>query len=156
MSRRVPENERAGHRRLKVAPAPPAKAIPEPDFHKLLGPESGPVALAEWRRIVPLLQKMGSATAIDAYLLREYCVCFARCEACEEQLTREGLLIDGQRAGTKVRHPLTTVSNSYRTASKAICAQLGIGASSRGQMNLSAPKTREPAGEGWLPPKVGT
>jgi P27 family predicted phage terminase small subunit len=140
---------------LKEAVAPPPRAIPVPNFHTLLGPESGAVALAEWNRIVPILQRMGSASAIDAYLLREYCVCFARTEACEEQLSREGLLIDGQREGTKVRHPLTTVSNTYRTASKAICAQLGIGANVRGQMNLTPPKAPNGAGTtGWLPEKV--
>jgi P27 family predicted phage terminase small subunit len=125
-----------------------------PDFHRLLGAEWGPVAVAEWGRIVPLLQRMGAASAVDAFLLREYVLCYVRCQQCEEQLTREGLLIDGQRAGTKVRHPLTTVSNSYRTASKAICGQLGVGASSRGQMNLTAPKATPTATQGdWLPPK---
>src|SRR5512137_2246215 len=113
MTRRVPEIERAGHRKLKVAVTPPPREIPCPDFHALLGPESGAVALAEWNRVTPLLQRMGSATAIDAYLLREYAVCFARTQACEEQITREGLMVKGQREGSMVKHPLVSVSNAY-------------------------------------------
>jgi P27 family predicted phage terminase small subunit len=155
MTRRVPDGQmRAGHRKLKVAPAPPPREIPLPDFVRLLGTESGPIALAEWQRVVPLLRKMGSASALDAYLLREYCVCFARTLAAEEQITREGLMVAGQRAGSMVKHPLVSVSNAYRNASRTICTQLGIGANVRGQMNLTPPKEPKPEAGGWLPERV--
>ena len=157
MTRRVQnEVERSGHRKPKEAVAPPPRAIPVPDFHTLLGPESGAVALAEWQRVVPLLTKMGSASAIDAYLLREYCVCFARTQACEELITAQGLMVTGQRQGSLVKNPLVSVSCAYRNASRTICQQLGIGANVRGQMNLTPPKTRpqDEAGAGWLPERV--
>ena len=152
MTRRAKsEIERAGHRKLKVAVTPPPREIPVPDFFSILGDESGAVALAEWQRIVPALQKMGSACSIDTYLLREYCVCFVRTVECETQITKDGVLVDGQREGTKVRHPLVTVSNSYRNASRTICQQLGIGANVRGQMNVTPPKRSLTNGDGdWL------
>ena len=65
-------------------------------------------------------------------------------------------MVKGQREGSMVKHPLVSVSNAYRNASRTICAQLGIGANVRGQMNLTAPKTRpqDEVATGWLPERV--
>jgi P27 family predicted phage terminase small subunit len=154
MSRRVQdENVRAGHRKLKVAPPPSSREIPCPDYVTLLGPADGAVALAEFQRLAPMLRRMGSVTAIDANVLGDYCTCFARLAAVEATLTSEGLVVEG-RADTKVKNPLVAVASSYRQSLKSLAAQLAIGASSRGTMNLTAPKT-PPADtdHSWLPPK---
>lgn len=152
---RAPEMARAGHRRLKVADPPPPQAIPVPDFAELLGPEWGAVATEEWARVVPVLERMGSAHAVDVFLLREYCVCFARLVQIETLITEEGLVVPGQREGAFIKNPVCTLGNAYRASSKAICQQLGIGANSRGTMSLTPPKRSAAIapGENWLPPR---
>lgn len=149
MSRRVPENQRAGHRKLKVAPAPSLREIPRPDYVALFGPRDGAVALAEFERLTPLLRRMGSATVIDSNVIGDYCLCHARLQAIEATMTAEGLLVTG-RADTKVKNPLVAIATSYRQSLKSLAAQLGIGAGSRGTMNLTAPKPKPAERTNWL------
>ena len=157
LPRKVPDIERAGLTKpLKEAVAPPPREIPVPDFFALLGDDSGAVALAEFNRIVPQLAKMGAAASVDALLLREYCICWARLAAIERQITREGMMVKGRGEGAFVKHPLIAAGNSYRTSARALAAQIGVGANARGLMHLTPPKKRpsDEPGIGWLPEKV--
>lgn len=55
-----------------------------------------------------------------------------------------------------VKHPLMAAGNAYRTGSRAICHQIGIGAHARELIHLTPPKTRpqDEPGTGWLPERV--
>jgi hypothetical protein len=61
-----------------------------------------------------------------------------------------------RREGSMVKHPLMAAGNAYRTASRAICHQIGIGAHARELIHLTPPKTRpqDEPGTGWLPERV--
>lgn len=89
-------------------------------------------AAAEWARIVPVLVKTVGLGVIDYSLVVDYCVTRARLDWCELQLSRDGLVVMGQRG--LCRNPLTTVASQYRAAMKHHTGELGLSPSSRGTM----------------------
>jgi P27 family predicted phage terminase small subunit len=90
------------------------------------------VATREWRRVVPVLQQMAGLTSVDRSTAVDYCVCVARLEWCERQLSIEGLVTMGQRG--PCRNPLTTIASQYRTQLKAYIGELGLSPSARGRL----------------------
>ena len=81
-------------------------------------------ASEEWRRVEPVLSKSVGLGAVDFTTLVEYCVCVARLEWCERQLSVQGLVVMGQRGAC--RNPLTTVATQYRTQLKTYIRELGL------------------------------
>lgn len=90
------------------------------------------VASREWARVVPVLQMMAGLTSVDRSTAVDYCVCVARLEWCERQLSIEGLVTMGQRG--PCRNPLTTIASQYRTQLKAYIGELGLSPSARGRL----------------------
>jgi P27 family predicted phage terminase small subunit len=90
------------------------------------------VAGREWQRVVPVLQQMAGLTSVDRSTAVDYCVCVARLEWCERQLSIEGLVTMGQRG--PCRNPLTTIASQYRTQLKAYIGELGLSPSARGRL----------------------
>jgi P27 family predicted phage terminase small subunit len=90
------------------------------------------VASREWARVVPVLQQMAGLTSVDRSTAVDYCVCVARLEWCERQLSIEGLVTMGQRG--PCRNPLTTIASQYRTQLKAYIGELGLSPSARGRL----------------------
>lgn len=90
------------------------------------------VAAREWARVVPVLKMMAGLTAVDRSTAVDYCVCVARLEWCERQLSIEGLVTMGQRG--PCRNPLTTIATQYRTQLKAYIGELGLSPSARGRL----------------------
>lgn len=81
-------------------------------------------ASEEWRRVEPVLSKSVGLGAVDFTTLVEYCVCVARLEWCERQLSVQGLVVMGQRGAC--RNPLTTIATQYRTQLKTYIRELGL------------------------------
>jgi P27 family predicted phage terminase small subunit len=81
---------------------------------------------------VPVLQMMAGLTSVDRSTAVDYCVCVARLEWCERQLSIEGLVTMGQRG--PCRNPLTTIASQYRTQLKAYIGELGLSPSARGRL----------------------
>jgi P27 family predicted phage terminase small subunit len=90
------------------------------------------VASREWQRVVPVLQQMAGLSSVDRSTAVDYCVCVARLEWCERQLSVEGLVTMGQRG--PCRNPLTTIASQYRTQLKAYIGELGLSPSARGRL----------------------
>jgi P27 family predicted phage terminase small subunit len=90
------------------------------------------VAGREWQRVVPVLQQMAGLTSVDRSTAVDYCVCVARLEWCERQLSIEGLVTMGQRG--PCRNPLTTIASQYRTQLKTYIGELGLSPSARGRL----------------------
>lgn len=89
-------------------------------------------AAAEWDRVVPILTKTVGLGVIDYSTVVDYCVCRARLDWVELQISRDGVLVMGQRG--ICRNPLTTVASQYRAAMKHHIGELGLSPSSRGTM----------------------
>lgn len=94
------------------------------------------VARREWRRVVPVLKKSAGLADVDAQLAHDYCVCVARIDQCERELSTGGLLILGERGWQK--NGATTIVGQYRTQLRAYIGELGLSPSAR--TRLAAPK----------------
>jgi len=91
------------------------------------------VARREWRRVVPVLEHTAGLGAVDATILADYCICVARIDECERDISRRGMLIEGERGWQK--NGATTVAGQYRTQLKAYIGELGLSPSARGRMS---------------------
>lgn len=90
------------------------------------------VARREWRRVVPVLRHTAGLGEVDATILADYCICVARIDECERDISRRGMLIEGERGWQK--NGATTVAGQYRTQLKAYIGELGLSPSARGRM----------------------
>jgi phage terminase, small subunit, putative, P27 family len=86
-------------------------------------------ASAEWQRVVPVLRNSVGLSDVDHSLVKDYCICVARLEWCEHELSREGLKVLGQRGETK--NGLQTTANGYRAAVRTYTRELGLSPSAR-------------------------
>jgi P27 family predicted phage terminase small subunit len=87
------------------------------------------VARREWRRIVPVLKHSAGLADVDATLLHDYCVCVARLDQCEREISTTGLLILGERGWQK--NGATTIAGQYRSQLKVYIRELGLSPSAR-------------------------
>lgn len=94
------------------------------------------VARREWRRVAPVLKHSAGLADVDANLLHDYCVCVARIDQCERSLSRDGLLLLGERGWQK--NGATTIVGQYRTQLRAYIGELGLSPSAR--TRLTAPE----------------
>ena len=86
-------------------------------------------AAEEWARIVPVLKTSVGLGNPDYSTVVDLCICVARLEWCERQISKEGLVVEGQRG--PCRNPLTTVASQYRTQFKTYIRELGLSPSAR-------------------------
>lgn len=112
--------------------------VPDPE-QRAVNTRCREVARREWRRVVPVLELTAGLAAVDAQLLLDYCICVARIDQCERALSREGLLMLGERGWQK--HGATTVVGQYRTQLRAYIGELGLSPSAR--TGLKPPKGPE-------------
>lgn len=87
------------------------------------------VARREWRRVVPVLRHTAGLAAVDAAALHDYCVCVARIDQCERELSRNGLLMQGERGWQK--NGATTIVSQYRAQYKIYLREFGLSPSAR-------------------------
>ena len=93
-----------------------------------------PAARLEWRRVVPILTTFKILSPVDRRALADYCLCAARLDECEADISARGLLIDGERG--KVKNPAAQLARQYRTELRQWCKSFGLTPDSRGRMNL--------------------
>ncbi|AYN57268.1 terminase small subunit [Arthrobacter phage Bridgette] len=86
-------------------------------------------AAEEWGRVVPVLKHSVGLGNTDYFTVVDLCICIARLEWCERQISKEGLIVEGQRG--PCRNPLTTVAAAYRTQFKTYIRELGLSPSAR-------------------------
>lgn len=86
-------------------------------------------ASQEWQRIVPVLQNSVGLGAVDWSIVVDLCICVARLEWAEHELSREGLIVLGQRG--PARNPHTTIASQYRTQIKTYIRELGLSPAAR-------------------------
>lgn len=94
------------------------------------------VSRREWRRVVPVLKHTAGLAAVDAHLLHDYCLCVARIDQCERDLSTRGMLVEGERGWQK--NGATTIVSQYRAQLKAYIRELGLSPSAR--TGFSPPK----------------
>lgn len=87
------------------------------------------VASREWMRVVPILKVSAGVSDVDTQVLHDYCVCIARIDQCERELSRDGLVRRGERGWQK--NPHTTIVGQYRQQLRSYIAELGLSPSAR-------------------------
>lgn len=71
------------------------------------------VASIEWRRIVPVLEVTAGIGEVDHATVKDLCVCVARIDQAERDLSERGLMVTAER-GT-VKNGAATSAGQYRT-----------------------------------------
>jgi P27 family predicted phage terminase small subunit len=94
----------------------------------------GPVARAEWRRVTGILDRMGILSVLDRASLADYCTVVERLQEASTAITKEGLLVKGERG--MVKNPACQLERQYRQALLSYCSLFGLAPSPRGRMEL--------------------
>lgn len=96
------------------------------------------VARRAWRRIVPILDAQGLISTVDLTILADLCICEARIDQCERDITRRGVSIVGDKGqGYPVKNHSITAAAQYRTQLRFLVAELGLTPSSRGRLETA-------------------
>jgi P27 family predicted phage terminase small subunit len=112
--------------------------LPEPPWHALLPPGTRHPdraeqlqrdAQAEWRRVVPLLARLGVLSDLDAATVIDYALCWALLRECDRLVASEGIGQRGERGIQK--NPAVTAANQYRAQLRFYIAELGMSPAAR-------------------------
>lgn len=126
----IPQDELAEPDWLEVWPATRDKEL------QPVNARAREVARREWRRVVPKLRRAAGLGVVDLAVLTDYCICVARLDECERDISRRGLLLQSERADRGlVRNPSTTVAAQYRTQLARYVGELGLSPSARGRLS---------------------
>ncbi len=133
-----------GHRPVKEGVKLPPAELEEPDWLEAFPAVKGQatqlsanrrcreVARREWQRVVPVLKYTAGLAAVDVTVLQDYCICVARIDQCERLLSRQGLLMEGERGWQK--NGASTIASQYRAQLKTYISELGLSPSARGRI----------------------
>jgi P27 family predicted phage terminase small subunit len=108
-----------------------------------------PEARAEWRRVVPALDKIGMLAKVDRAALTAYCETWATFVTAQRDLHEHGLVLhiyedlavtdDGKTIKVQVRatkNPSVMVARDAAAQIRAFCAEFGLTPSARSRMEL--------------------
>lgn len=124
-----------GKRPIKEGLKLPPAELAEPDWAETFegvdadNSRCRTVARREWQRVVPVLKFTAGLAEVDVSALQDYCVCVARIDQCERELSRNGLLMQGERGMQK--NGATTVVSQYRAQYKIYLREFGLSPSAR-------------------------
>lgn len=144
-----------GHRPIRESVVIPPDDLPEPDWlevwpavrdkaQQAVNQRAREVARREWRRVVPVLKVAAGLGAVDAMVLRDYCVCVARLDEAERDISTRGALLMGERGWQK--NGYTTIAAQLRTQLARYIGELGLSPSAR--TRLAPPKKGPDDGDG--------
>lgn len=129
-----------GKRPVKEGVKLPPAELAEPDWAetftdvderalRLVNERAREVARREWRRVVPVLKFTAGLAEVDVAALQDYCVCVARIDQCEREISRKGMLLEGERGWQK--NGATTIVSQYRAQYKIYLREFGLSPSAR-------------------------
>lgn len=107
-------------------PIPPTVALPCPR-HLL------PEAKKEWRRLAPILMKMGLLTAADTVPFEGYCTAYARWLEAQEEITRHGSIYKDENGRIRP-NPYIAIANYQMREIRAFASEFGLTPSNRSSM----------------------
>ncbi|MFE9136195.1 phage terminase small subunit P27 family [Streptomyces sp. NPDC007355] len=103
------------------------------------------MASEEWRRVVPILEVSAGIGEIDHTTVKDMCVCVARIDQAERDLSTRGLMVTAER-GT-VKNGASTIAGQYRSQLSRYIRELGLSPSSRSA--ITAPQPADADDEIW-------
>jgi P27 family predicted phage terminase small subunit len=133
-----------GRRPVREGVKLPPSDLTEPDWQSIFPPIRGDerhreinarcreIARREWRRVVPVLKYTAGLAEVDTQTVQDYCVCVARIDQCEREISLHGMLIQGERGWMK--NGATTIAGQYRQQLARYIGELGLSPSARGRL----------------------
>ncbi|MEU1674421.1 phage terminase small subunit P27 family [Streptomyces roseifaciens] len=103
------------------------------------------VASTEWRRVVPILEVAAGVGEVDHSKVKDLCVCLARIDQAERDLSERGLMVTAER-GT-VKNGAATIAGQYRTQLARYIRELGLSPSARAA--IAAPEPEDGDSDIW-------
>jgi P27 family predicted phage terminase small subunit len=105
--------------------------LTEPDWSEVLpGPREMArvrrVASETWKHLAPVLTRSAGLTGEMSMTLSEYCICVARIDQGERDLSRRGVLVKVSDRNEWVKNPWTTVLHQYRAHFRSLVGELGL------------------------------
>lgn len=106
-------------------------------------------AVAEWKRVVPELERLGTLTAIDRGVLIRYCTAWAEWVELNDLLQTSGKLVRGRAPDSLVRNPAWLMRRDVEFTVTELGKQLGLSPAARLRAGVvhepPVPKERSPA-----------
>jgi len=90
-------------------------------------------AKAEWRRVVPELERLGMLAKVDRAALVSYCQAVAMAEEAQQILDVEGLVVFGAQGG-RVKNPAASIVREAASTIRAFAAEFGLTPASRSRL----------------------
>lgn len=93
-----------------------------------------PEALAEWERVVPLLDSVRVLSDADRSMLASYCAAHSLAIAATAEYLRDGILIEN-RFGELKAHPMVTVAQKARAEAMRLGLEFGLSPAARSRVS---------------------
>ena len=136
MGARGPRPEPTAIKQLKGNPGkrPLNTAEPQPDKTVPVCPAwMNKHAKAEWKRIVPELERLGLLTCIDGGALEGYCQAYGQWVEAEKSLKKNGMTFTTPNGYVQQR-PEVAIAQKYLTLMKNYLSEFGLSPSSRSKL----------------------
>jgi P27 family predicted phage terminase small subunit len=141
---------------------PVNKAEPKPKSTAPAMPEGlPPLAIAEWKSIVPMLSLLGVLTEVDGKALAAYCEYFAQWREALDEVRTRGITLEEpitktfgettEVVGYKYkRNPAVSIANDAAKLMKSFLVEFGLTPSSRGRLKIDAAPGEEDPMDAYL------
>jgi P27 family predicted phage terminase small subunit len=93
-------------------------------------------ARAEWRRLLPILERMRVLTEADGAALAIYCAAFSRCRLAEREIGNYGLLVL-QENGILKRNPAEVIVAECEATMARVLVEFGLTPSARTRVKVA-------------------
>lgn len=125
-----------GKRKLSVdEPKPtPLENVQPPDW---LDAE----AQAEWRRLAPMLERLGVLTESDVDAFAAYCESWATWKTATQKIRQFGMVIKGKDSDLPVVSPYVKIANHSLGHMRSFLTEFGMTPSSRARVHAVNPRT---------------
>jgi P27 family predicted phage terminase small subunit len=108
-----------------------------------------PEAKAEWRRVVPELERLGLLSIVDRAALAVYCQAWARLRDAEAAIDLYGSILKAKASDYIQVSPYVTIARINAQLVRAFGAEFGLSPSARGRMTVVKPRDDDEF-ENWL------
>lgn len=94
-------------------------------------------AKAEWKRIAPILDRLGLLTIVDGAALAAYCQTYSRWAKAEREIKKHGIVMETEN-GT-VRRPEVSIAREALHQMRAFAMEFGLTPASRSRVSITMP-----------------
>jgi P27 family predicted phage terminase small subunit len=143
----APRGQRPTPTRLKILRGNPGRRpLNEQEPTPAAGSLAAPTwlegeAAAEWKRLAPVLHRLGLLTEIDETALATYCQAWARWREAERNIQKFGMVIKG-KGGFPIISPFVAVANRAMSQMKGLLVEFGMTPSARSRVIASGDRDK--------------